>query len=353
MDMNGIISTLIDALNALEKAFRKLHPLAITQLREGLLVHVQPLEAVRQTLISGHQGFEDDHTRQDLTRACELILGAIRTFGMGEDAAQTFMSVLRAVRMHCRAQETLFAVRNDFIELNKYFLEPSIEPALGPKVREGGGGTGIVHSGPEDDPYARGVYSLFIPETYTRERSWPLVVALHGGYGHGRDFLWIWLREARSRGLVLLAPSSLRQTWSIGNIAEDAVLLARHVREVCSRFNIDRNRILLTGISDGGTFALGTGISRGSPYTAIAPVSCVLPPVDLEHARGRRIYWVHGEHDWMFPVGRAIKACKDLSLAGADVRLKIVPDLSHAYPREENDSILRWFDPELAPDRPT
>jgi predicted esterase len=50
----------------------------------------------------------------------------------------------------------------------------------------------------------------------------------------------------------------------------------------------------------------------------------------------------------MFPVSRAVKACKEISSAGADVRLKVVPDLSHAYPREENDAILRWFDPTLA-----
>jgi len=52
-------------------------------------------------------------------------------------------------------------------------------------------------------------------------------------------------------------------------------------------------------------------------------------------------------------VSRAVNACKDLSLAGADVRLKVVPDLSHAYPREENDAILRWFDPSLANEKPS
>jgi predicted esterase len=50
----------------------------------------------------------------------------------------------------------------------------------------------------------------------------------------------------------------------------------------------------------------------------------------------------------MFPLGRAVKACRDLSSAGAEVRLKIVPDLSHAYPREENDAILSWFNPSLS-----
>jgi len=345
------ILPLLDAITALEQAFRKIHPLTIIRIREGLLVHVHPLETQLQKLTCSEIGIECEHTRHALMKATELAMDAISTFGTGDDAIQAFMSILKAMRKHCQAQETLFQIRNDFIELNRYFLEPSIEPipmrhALKEQI------TGIMHSGSEDEPYARGVYSLFIPENYTSERSWPLIVALHGGYGHGRDYIWIWLREARSRGLVLLAPSSLGRTWSICNIAQDVVQLDCHVKEVCSRFNINRNRVLLTGMSDGGTFALGAGIFKGSMYEAIAPVSCVLPPADLGHVGGKRIYWVHGEHDWMFPVGRAMKACKDLSLAGADVKLKILPDLSHAYPREENNAILRWFDPDLVPDKP-
>jgi phospholipase/carboxylesterase len=35
-----------------------------------------------------------------------------------------------------------------------------------------------------------------------------LVVALHGGSGHGRGFLWSWLRDARSFGAILIAPTS-------------------------------------------------------------------------------------------------------------------------------------------------
>ena len=128
----------------------------------------------------------------------------------------------------------------------------------------------------------------------------------------------------------------------------DARQLIRHMEEVCSRFTIEATRILMTGMSDGGTFALGFGFQRDCPAKAIAPVSCVLPPVDLELAGNRRVYWVHGAQDWMFPVSRAVQACKQISLAGTDVRLKVVPDLSHAYPREENDAILRWFDPALA-----
>ena len=256
-----------------------------------------------------------------------------------------FLAVQRAIRKSCRAQEALFPLCRDFPEVNRFFLEPGIDPMVVPEPsRE----TGIFHVGLDKEPYARGGYSLYVPEGYAGDGNCSLVVALHGGQGHGRDFIWTWLREARSRGFVLLAPTSTGPTWSILDIGVDARLLSRHLEEVSSRFRIDRGRMFLTGMSDGGTFALGAGIMKECPYTALAPISCVLPPVDMENASGRRIFWVHGEQDWMFPVNRSVQACRDLLRAGADVKLKVVPDLSHAYPREENGAILKWFDPGLA-----
>ena len=119
------------------------------------------------------------------------------------------------------------------------------------------------------------------------------------------------------------------------------------------RWRIDASRVLLTGLSDGATFCLLRGLAEGSPFTALAPVSGVLHPWNfrngnLGRARGRRIYLVHGALDWMFPVATARNARDALAQAGADVVYRELPDLPHAYPREENARILRWLDPRLA-----
>ena len=63
-------------------------------------------------------------------------------------------------------------------------------------------------AGHQYDPDARGAVHLYVPESYTDDQALPLIVALHGGSGHGADFLWTWLREAKSRGCILLAPTS-------------------------------------------------------------------------------------------------------------------------------------------------
>ncbi len=61
-----------------------------------------------------------------------------------------------------------------------------------------------------------------------------------------------------------------------------------------------------------------------------------------------RIFWVHGALDWMFPVQSARTAVEMLESAGANVTLRVIDDLSHTYPREENNQILQWFEPGLA-----
>ena len=49
----------------------------------------------------------------------------------------------------------------------------------------------------------------------TRARAYPLVVAMHGGSGNGGAFLWSWVREARTRGFIVLAPTAIGSTWSL------------------------------------------------------------------------------------------------------------------------------------------
>jgi len=342
--LTDMVSTVLGMLGSFEAASRRMHPMAIPMLRERLLSEAGRLDTACRHL--QERGLpDDDAAGRTLLKAGGLIVEAAGVFGEGRDMTQAFMSVLRSFRKCCQAQEALFALCHEFPAIDRFFLEPGVE-VLGRENGVGSPGTGgVIHRIPGQDSYGRGGYSLYVPEAYAPGHVWPLVIALHGGYGHGRDFLWTWLRESRSRGFLLLAPTSSGKTWSLGDIEEDGAAVHRHLDEVCSLYTVDRSRILLTGMSDGGTFALGFGLRRESPAAAVAPVSCVLPPVDLSHAGGRRILWVHGAQDWMFPVARASRACEALSRAGADVRLRIVPDLSHAYPREENDAILKWFDP--------
>ncbi len=348
---------LLQGLEGLEWVQRRLHPPELPRLR-GLLAPLVP------RLAEARDGFEAVPVpeglaglQRDLAQASELAGRALSLFSEGDDdfdpQASGIARVLAAMHTHCRAQEALFPLRVALPPVSRYFVEEpfredlaALDPEPPPGVEVG------LHRG-RDAEAGRGGFSLYVPGAYDGHSEWPLVVALHGGSGDGRDFLWTWLREARGRRFLLLAPTSRGPTWSFNGPDVDAGALSAMVGAVCERWRVDRSRILLTGLSDGATYTLMCGLREDAPFTALAPVSGVLHPANyangnLEHARGRRIHLVHGALDWMFPVGLARVAAEALAKAGADLVYDEIPDLSHTWPREANDRILTWFDPSLA-----
>src|SRR5262249_49431557 len=181
-------------------------------------------------------------------------------------------------------QEALYPLSPVLDPISRWFLEPNrrdddlaVERFRDAALREGGPPVGVLHA--HNDRGTRGGLSLYVPGAWDGAPS-RLVVALHGGSGHGRDFLWSWLREARSRGVLLLSPTAQDRTWSImGGEDVDAPRLRAAVEDVAVRYNVDRSRVLLTGMSDGATYALLGGLAPGSPFTHLAPASGALHPL--------------------------------------------------------------------------
>ena len=349
--LDSVCFELVRALEAIERAQRRFFPPKVPRLQEELLPLLPSLNQARKDIrrMEPSRGFEG--VRDALDRAADLVAKTLEmiTTASRSDMERAVIQVFQSFRECAHAQEQLFRLRRALPSINAYFLEPQVRARVGeldpePPPRAD---TGLHHAGTDRDPYARGAFSLYVPESYDGKRAWPLVTALHGGFGHGRDFLWTWLREARSRRFLLLAPSSKGTTWSLLSPEVDGAALRSVLADVTRNWNVDSDRILLTGISDGGTFALATGLQEPSPFTALALIACVLPPADLGMALGRRIYWVHGALDWMFPIQNAQRSAKMLEQAGADMTFRIVHDLSHTYPRDENARILTWFDPTL------
>ena len=249
------------------------------------------------------------------------------------------------------ALEEIYPLCDVLVPVSRYFLEEAargsrelIAHLAVPPEADNVGRVGLIDVGNERG--SRGGFTLYVPETYSPDRAWPLVVALHGGSGHGANFVWSWLREARSRGFLVLSPTAQGDTWSMFAPAVDGDALGRMVEYVGEHWNLDRSRVLLSGMSDGGTFTLLAGFMEDAPFTHLAPMCGVLPPMTdavRREAAGKPIYLVHGGLDWMFPPEVARMASKELEAAGADLTYREIADLSHTYPREENARVADWW----------
>ena len=341
---------LLGALEALETARRHLHPQRFDEIREGLGPLRERLTEARAAFGQGDVPREAQPLAGQIDKSAEATEKALSGFLQPVSGPE---EILRAMHHHCQAQQFLYPLRKILPPVSRFFVEAPFRDRLAELDPDPPDGVQVGLHRAGGAPPARGGFVLYVPESYDGTEAWPLVVALHGGSGDGSDFLWTWLAEARGRRFLLLCPTARGDTWSMmgADIDEPAVLsMVEYVQE---HWKVDPARVLLTGLSDGATYTLLLGLREDSPFTALAPVSGVFHPNNfengnLERAKGKRIYLVHGSLDWLFPVMIAHGTRDALKEAGADLVFREIPDLSHTYPREENDKILAWFDPELA-----
>ena len=346
-DIVAVLPPLLQSLEALGFIARHLHPPAFDGVMQAAGEPDQALQAVRAQMTQWPEEFSN--IRAPLEAASDAALAAFDGLRAVQNGHGDLVSVFRALRYSPRAQEALYPLTAKLPPVSQFFTEPSLreDTALAEQLAKAANeNTGIIHVG--NEPGSRGGYSMYVPEYYSPDRRWPLVMALHGGSGNGRGFLWSWLREARSLGAILIAPTATGPTWALMGEDTDSPNLWRILEDVRARWNVDPARMLMTGMSDGGTFCYVSGLDAASPFTHLAPVSATFHPLmaetaDAERLRGLPIHIVHGKLDGMCPVQVARQTQQALSAAGADVTYREIDDLSHTYPREMNVAMLAWM----------
>ena len=349
-DVVAVLPPLLQSLEALAFIARHLNPPQFGAVMEAAGTPDQALEAVRARLRGWPEQFAG--LRSSLEAASEATLAAFAGLRAVQNGDGDLIAVFRALRHVPRAKEALYPLATTLPPMSSFFVDPDLreDPKLMQRLAQPPNeNTGIVHD--HNEPGSRGGFSLYVPEYYTPDRSWPLVMALHGGSGNGRAFLWSWLADARSFGAVLVSPTATGNTWALMGDDADTPNLARILEFVRGRYNIDPTKLLLTGMSDGGTFCYVAGLEHGSPFTHLAPIAATFHPLMAEMADAERlqrlpVFLVHGRLDWMFPVQVARQTRDALSAAGADVSYHELDDLSHCYPSEMNARILRWLSAE-------
>ena len=346
-----LLPPLLTALDALEHAGRYLHPPNVAELAAALEPMTAPLGEGRAAFLDAQWPEHLAGFRDSVAEASGQAVAALQAFAACGAEANPVLGAYRALGSAGREVSALYPVAFMLPPVNRFFIAPALRDDADLLATLGSAdpaaeNAGVIHASNGADE--RGGFSLYVPEYYSPERAYPLVVALHGGSGHGRSFLWTWLRDARSRGAIVVSPTSREATWSLMNPAVDTANLDAIVGRVQELWNVDASKVLLTGMSDGGTFSYLGGLRDDSPFTHLAPISASFHPFLVEGCSAGRlaglpIYLVHGALDWMFAIDVARTARDTLQAAGAALTYREIDDLSHTYPREENQQLLDWF----------
>ena len=191
-------------------------------------------------------------------------------------------------------------------------------------------------------------YGLYVPSTYDPAIAHSLVVCLHGAGFTGDSYLKRWVPRLKNRFILVCPTISMGAWWT--RHGEDLVLAT--IQTIRSRYHIDPDRILLTGMSNGGIGAWIIGMHHAPLFAGVAPMASgidkVLYPF-LDNLGQTSVYVIHGLHDQVMPVTLS----RDLVNEMVERKISHVyreHNLSHPhagghfFPREELPDLVEWFD---------
>jgi phospholipase/carboxylesterase len=186
---------------------------------------------------------------------------------------------------------------------------------------------------------------LYVPKGYRADQPAPLVVMLHGAGGNARNSLGSWQTLADDTGLLLLVPESRGPSWDIivdDGYGPDVAFIDRALAYVFERYAVNPERIVVSGFSDGASYALSLGITNGDLFSHVVAFS----PGFLAPAEQRgepEIFISHGVKDEVLRIGPCSRRIVPmLQRAGYEVRYREF-DGPHTVPADIVREALTWF----------
>lgn len=157
-------------------------------------------------------------------------------------------------------------------------------------------------------------YALHVPVDIDPENPVPLVVALHQFTDSGARMraLTGFDTIAEREGFIVAYPDGLLASWNsdadgvTGGVkfVDDERFILRLVKRLQERYNIDPNRIYLTGASNGAMMTQLMGCRHSDVFAAIAPVMGLLEKINADACKPDTpisVLLVHGTKDPIVP----------------------------------------------------
>ncbi len=175
-------------------------------------------------------------------------------------------------------------------------------------------------------------YTIAIPRSYSDDTPAPLVLALHfGGQPsryYGGYFMNMLVKPAlRELKAIILAPTiPVGSSW-IESVSEDAVMGL--LEEIRKEYNIDPDRILVTGFSLGGIGTWEYASNYPDVFSAAIPISGMPSAGIADTISGIPLYVIHSKADQVFPWREVEEVVQQLQSRGLDVHFTILEGITH------------------------
>lgn len=194
----------------------------------------------------------------------------------------------------------------------------------------------------EDNPTTPGIheqvlqtgnrrYTLAIPDGYTHQQPRALIIGLHWG-GPVTPYIGKWYLlglvapALGELGAIIAAPDCTAEHWADPSSEQVVIDLLDHLQ---GTYNIDTQRVLLTGYSMGG---IGTWMlaARFQERFAAALIVSAVPPTDVVDVQWNLpLYVIHSRRDEIFQLGDTESMVNQLRENGVAIELDIVEAITH------------------------
>jgi PDZ domain len=184
-------------------------------------------------------------------------------------------------------------------------------------------------------------YTLDVPDTYDSARAYPVRVQLHGGVGRIEASA---PPRAGSSGRL----AGAEQIYVMPYAWRDAPWWSRRQTDnlraildlVKRTYNLDENRVALSGVSDGGTGAYFTAMRDTTPYASIQPLNGFIMVLRNEMAQAegdlfpnnllnKPFFVVNGGRDPLYPTSIVEPYVEHLRQGGVAMDYRPQPNAGH------------------------
>ncbi|MFH1558321.1 MAG: PHB depolymerase family esterase [Pseudomonadota bacterium] len=190
---------------------------------------------------------------------------------------------------------------------------------------------------------------IYLPPRYDETRAAPLIIALHGLGGWGSDIADAWRDAAGDVGAILVAPEATRRLKGSRGFnwidSDDAGYIVELTLDYAKKkHQIDPDRVILTGFSQGGFMAYAIATQHPDWFTGVIPMGTgYLPSIDapppVPEGPHPRYYFMVGASDPAAPQTK--QAAEDFATAGYTVELEVYPSAGHVFPLNPRQGLRR------------
>ncbi len=149
---------------------------------------------------------------------------------------------------------------------------------------------------------------VYLPQNYNTGDSFPLLLALHGLTQTGQTIMGFsgFNSIADTANFIVVYPDGVGNAWNVGfsggSTADDVGFISALIDTLHQTYNIDLNRVYLTGFSNGGFLSYRLACELGNRIAAIAPVAGTMTDGAYNLCSPERqmpVLHIHGTNDFV------------------------------------------------------